>query len=169
MTNLERGEYTVTENVNSSYTLKEATVGTETNCRSNISQAKEITFNIGTDKDGKEVLKDGNTDTTNGGIGVAKFTNEKSVADVEFEKVDKVDETKIKVPSLLYTKQTKQPGTKFLTLLLKAMIQSLPEIMENSNCRIFRLVNICYMKSKQQPVIFVRQNHGKLQLEMAER
>lgn len=96
LTNLERGEYTVTENVNSSYTLKEATVGTETNCRSNISQAKEITFNIGTDKDGKEVLKDGNTDTTNGGIGVAKFTNEKSVADVEFEKVDKVDETKIK-------------------------------------------------------------------------
>lgn len=96
MTNLERGEYTVTENVNSSYTLKEATVGTETNCRSNISQAKEITFNIGTDKDGKEVLKDGNTDTTNGRIGVAKFTNEKSVADVEFEKVDKVDETKIK-------------------------------------------------------------------------
>lgn len=96
LTNLERGEYTVTENVNSSYTLKEATVGTETNCRSNISQAKEITFNIGTDKDGKEVLKDGNTDTTNGKIGVAKFTNEKSVADVEFEKVDKVDETKIK-------------------------------------------------------------------------
>lgn len=96
LTNLERGEYTVTENVNSSYTLKEATVGTETNCRSNISQAKEITFNIGTDKDGKEVLKDGNTDTTNGRIGVAKFTNEKSVADVEFEKVDKVDETKIK-------------------------------------------------------------------------
>ena len=96
LTNLERGEYTVTENVNSSYTLKKATVGTETNCRSNISQAKEITFNIGTDKDGKEVLKDGNTDTTNGKIGVAKFTNEKSVADVEFEKVDKVDETKIK-------------------------------------------------------------------------
>ena len=96
LTNLERGEYTVTENVNSSYTLKEATVGTETNCRSNISQAKEITFNIGTDKNGKEVLKDGNTDTTNGRIGVAKFTNEKSVADVEFEKVDKVDETKIK-------------------------------------------------------------------------
>lgn len=96
LTNLERGEYTVTENVNSSYTLKEATVGTETNCRSNISQAKEITFNIGTDKDGKEVLKDGNTDTTNGRNGVAKFTNEKSVADVEFEKVDKVDETKIK-------------------------------------------------------------------------
>lgn len=96
LTNLERGEYTVTENVNSSYTLKEATVGTETNCRSNISQAKEITFNIGTDKDGKEVLKDGNTDTTNGGIGVAKFTNKKSVADVEFEKVDKVDKTKIK-------------------------------------------------------------------------
>ena len=83
LTNLERGEYTVTENVNSSYTLKEATVGIETNCRSNISQAKEITFNIGTDKDGKEVLKDGNTDTTNGRIGVAKFTNEKSVADVE--------------------------------------------------------------------------------------
>ena len=96
LTNLERGEYTVTENVNSSYTLNEATVGTETNCRSNISQAKEITFNIGTDKDGKEVLKDGNTDTTNGRIGVAKFTNEKPVADVEFEKVDKVDETKIK-------------------------------------------------------------------------
>lgn len=93
LTKLARGEYTVSEMTNSSYTLKSATVGEVTNCKSEVTNSNEIKFTIGTDKDkdNTEVLKAGNTDTKNGRIGVAEFTNEKSVANVELEKVDKAD------------------------------------------------------------------------------
>lgn len=92
LTRLARGEYTVTENPNSNYTLKELVAGTTTNCKDEVAD-RQIKFSIGTtkdtkDKDGTPVLKDGNTDTTNGRIGVAVFTNEQSVADVEIVKVD---------------------------------------------------------------------------------
>lgn len=91
LTKLARGEYTVSEVSNSSYTLKSATVGEATNCKSEVTNSKEIKFTIGTDTHSTEVLKNGNADTTNGQIGVAEFTNEISVANVELEKVDKAD------------------------------------------------------------------------------
>lgn len=91
LTKLARGEYTVSEVSNSSYTLKSATVGEVTNCKSEVTNSNEIKFTIGTDTHSTEVLKNGNADTTNGRIGVAEFTNEKSVANVELEKVDKAD------------------------------------------------------------------------------
>lgn len=92
LTKLARGEYTVSEVSNSSYTLKSATVGEVTNCKSEeVTNSKEIKFTIGTDTYSTEVLKNGNKDTKNGRIGVAEFTNEKSVANVELEKVDKAD------------------------------------------------------------------------------
>lgn len=89
LTRLARGEYTVTETVNSNYTLKDLVAGNTTNCKNEVVLAeRQIKFSIGTDTDSKQVLKDGNTDTTNGIIGVAVFTNEKSVADVKLVKVD---------------------------------------------------------------------------------
>jgi len=94
LTRLARGEYTVTEVPNSNYTLKElaagtTTTGTTTNCNNEVRLAdRQIKFSIGTDTAGTPVLKDGNTDTTKGTIGVAEFTNEQSVADVEIVKVD---------------------------------------------------------------------------------
>ena len=91
LTKLARGEYTVSEVSNSSYTLKSATVGKATNCKSEVTKSEEIKFTIGTDTHSTEVLKNGNADTTNGQIGVAEFTNEISVANVELEKVDKAD------------------------------------------------------------------------------
>ena len=91
LTKLARGEYTVSEVSNSSYTLKSATVGEATNCESEVTNSNEIKFTIGTDTHSTEVLKNGNADTTNGQIGVAEFTNEISVANVELEKVDKAD------------------------------------------------------------------------------
>lgn len=91
LTKLARGEYTVSEVSNSSYTLKSATVGEVTNCKSEVTNSNEIKFTIGTDTHSTEVLKNGNKDTKNGRIGVAEFTNEKSVANVELEKVDKAD------------------------------------------------------------------------------
>lgn len=91
LTKLARGEYTVSEVSNSSYTLKSVTVGEATNCKSEVTNSKEIKFTIGTDTHSTEVLKNGNADTTNGQIGVAEFTNEISVANVELEKVDKAD------------------------------------------------------------------------------
>lgn len=89
LTRLARGEYTVTETVNSNYTLKDLVAGNTTNCKNEVVLAeRQIKFSIGTDTDSKQVLKDGNTDTKNGIIGVAVFTNEKSVADVKLVKVD---------------------------------------------------------------------------------
>lgn len=89
LTGLARGEYKVTEKPNSNYTLKDLVAGDTTNCKKEVVLAeRQIKFSIGTDTDSKQVLKDGNTDTTNGRSGVAEFTNEKSVADVEIVKVD---------------------------------------------------------------------------------
>lgn len=89
LTGLARGEYKVTEKPNSNYTLKKLVAGTTTNCKNAVVLAdRQIKFSIGTDTDSKQVLKGENTDTTNGKIGVAEFTNEQSVADVEIVKVD---------------------------------------------------------------------------------
>lgn len=89
LTGLARGEYTVTETPNSNYTLNNLVAGTKTNCKNAVVLAdRQIKFSIGTDTDSKQVLKGENTDTKNGKIGVAEFTNEQSVADVEIVKVD---------------------------------------------------------------------------------
>ncbi len=89
LTGLARGEYKVTEKPNSNYTLKKLVAGTKTNCKNAVVLAdRQIKFSIGTDTDSKQVLKGENTDTKNGKIGVAEFTNEQSVADVEIVKVD---------------------------------------------------------------------------------
>ena len=93
---LSRGVYTVTESEkNTNYTLKEVVAGKGTNCKENITADKQIKFSIGTYTNDAtkdiEVLKNGDTETKKGRIGVAVFTNEKSVANVELEKVDKAD------------------------------------------------------------------------------
>ena len=96
LTRLARGEYTVTENVNPNYTLKNLVAGDATNCKNAVVLAnKQIKFSIGTYTNDAakdiEVLKNGDTETTKGKIGVAVFTNEKSVADVKLVKVDAAD------------------------------------------------------------------------------
>lgn len=89
LTRLARGEYTVTENGNPNYTLKNLVAGDATNCKNAVELAdKQIKFSIGTDTNNTQVLKGENKDTTSGRIGVAEFTNEQSVADVEIVKVD---------------------------------------------------------------------------------
>lgn len=95
---LSRGVYTVTESEkNTNYTLKEVVAGKETNCKKNIIADKQIEFSIGTytNNDAKdiEVLKNGDKEITKGRIGVAVFTNEKSVADVKLVKVDAADKS----------------------------------------------------------------------------
>lgn len=56
---------------------------------------------MGTDTGNKEVLKNGNTDKINGQIGIAKFTNKKTVVNINLEKVDS------------QTADTKLSGAKF--------------------------------------------------------
>ena len=95
---LARGGYTVTEvrSDDAHYELDNIVAGDTTNCLPVITKdqqqkATQITFTMGTDKNNVEVLKGENKDTINGKIGVAEFTNKKSVVNIDFEKVDKVD------------------------------------------------------------------------------
>lgn len=98
LTKLSRGTYTVEEvwGENPHYELLKIEAGEITNCSSLIARdeqqkATNITFTMGThttDNGNVEVLKNGDTDTVNGRIGVAEFTNKKSVVDIDFEKVD---------------------------------------------------------------------------------
>ena len=101
LTGLSRGAYTITEVADDYYSLDKVTVVDSTNCKAEVSKDKVLTFIMGTDKDGKEVLNGNNTDTVNGRIGVAEFNNKKSVVDIDFEKVD------------IQTPTTKLPGAKF--------------------------------------------------------
>lgn len=90
LSELSRGDYKVVESLGADvhYELQEiATVdGVDgTNCHSVIARdqqqkATDITFTMGTDT--------GNNDVTNGQIGIAKFTNKKTVVNIELEKVD---------------------------------------------------------------------------------
>ena len=98
LTELARGGYTVTEvrSDDAHYELDDIVAGDTTNCLAVITKdqqqkATQITFTMGTDKDNIQVLKGENKDTTKGIIGVAEFTNKKSVVNIDFEKVDKVD------------------------------------------------------------------------------
>lgn len=98
LTELARDGYTVTEvrSDDAHYELDDIVARNTTNCLSVITKdqqqkATQITFTMGTDKDNIQVLKGENKDTTKGRIGVAEFTNKKSVVNIDFEKVDKVD------------------------------------------------------------------------------
>ena len=101
LTGLSRGAYTITEVADDYYSLDTVTVVDSTNCKAEVSNGKVLTFIMGTDKKGNEVLNGNNTDTENGRIGVAEFNNKKSVVDIDFEKVD------------IQTPTTKLPGAEF--------------------------------------------------------
>ena len=98
LTELSKGDYTVEEVLGSDarYELLNIETGATTNCSSVVNKDEQqkainITFTMGTyttENGDVEVLKNGNTDTENGRIGVAEFTNKKSVVDIDFEKVD---------------------------------------------------------------------------------
>lgn len=98
LTELSKGDYTVEEVLGSDarYELLNIEAGATTNCSSVVNKDEQqkvtnITFTMGTyttENGDVEVLKNGNTDTVNGRIGVAEFTNKKSVVDIDFEKVD---------------------------------------------------------------------------------
>ena len=98
LTELSKGDYTVKEVLGSDarYELLNIEAGATTNCSSVVNKDEQqkainITFTMGTyttENGDVEVLKNGNTDTENGRIGVAEFTNKKSVVDIDFEKVD---------------------------------------------------------------------------------
>lgn len=98
LTELSKGDYTVEEVLSSDarYELLNIEAGATTNCSSVVNKDEQqkainITFTMGTyttENGDVEVLKNGNTDTENGRIGVAEFTNKKSVVDIDFEKVD---------------------------------------------------------------------------------
>ena len=101
LTGLSRGAYTITEVADDYYSLDSVAGVAPTNCKAEVSNDKVLTFTMGTDKDGNKVLKGDNKDTVNGQIGVAEFTNKKSVVDIDFEKVD------------IQTTGTKLPGAEF--------------------------------------------------------
>lgn len=108
LSELSRGDYKVVESLgaNVHYELQEIATVDETNCHSVIARnqqqkATDITFTMGTDTDNKVVLKNGNTDKINGQIGIAKFTNKKTVVNINLEKVDS------------QTADTKLSGAKF--------------------------------------------------------
>lgn len=98
LTELSKGDYTVEELLaaDARYELLNIEAGATTNCSSVVNKDEQqkvtnITFTMGTyttENGDVEVLKNGNTDTVNGRIGVAEFTNKKSVVDIDFEKVD---------------------------------------------------------------------------------
>ena len=94
LTELSKGDYTVEEVLgpDARYELLNIEAGATTNCSSVVNKDEQqkvtnITFTLGTDLDKR--------------IGVAEFTNKKSVVDIEFEKVD------------IQTPTTKLPGAEF--------------------------------------------------------
>lgn len=108
LSELSRGDYKVVESLGADvhYELQEIATVDRTNCHSVIARdqqqkATDITFTMGTDTGNNEVLKNGNTDKINGQIGIAKFTNKKTVVNINLEKVDS------------QTADTKLSGAKF--------------------------------------------------------
>lgn len=108
LSELSRGNYKVVESLGADvhYELQEIATVDGTNCYSVIARnqqqkATDITFTMGTDTDSDVVLRDGNDDITNGQIGIAEFTNKKTVVNINLEKVDS------------QTADTKLSGAKF--------------------------------------------------------
>ena len=95
LSELSRGDYVVKESSdNTSYELQSIVTGEGTNCDSTIAEdlSNGITFVMGTDKNKNRVPQDGNT--TDGRVGIAEFTNKKTVVNIDFEKVDAETNTK---------------------------------------------------------------------------
>ena len=95
LSELSRGNYVVKEySDNTSYELQSIVTGEGTNCASVITEdlSNGITFDMGTDTNQNKVPQNGNT--TDGRVGIAEFTNKKTVVNIDFEKVDA--ETNIK-------------------------------------------------------------------------
>lgn len=108
LSELSRGNYKVVESLGADvhYELQEIATVDGTNCYSVIARnqqqkATDITFTMGTNTDSNVVLRDGNDDITNGQIGIAEFTNKKTVVNINLEKVDS------------QTADTKLSGAKF--------------------------------------------------------
>ena len=108
LSELSRGNYKVVESLGADvhYELQEIATVDGTNCYSVIARnqqqkATDITFTMGTGTDSNVVLRDGNDDITNGQIGIAEFTNKKTVVNINLEKVDS------------QTADTKLSGAKF--------------------------------------------------------
>ena len=84
--NLPRGTYTVTEQNNDSYQIKEyGVVSGETDCQSSSGGDKVITFTLGNDTSENDVIKD-YTYTSGGVNGVASYTNE-MVTSLDLKKI----------------------------------------------------------------------------------
>ena len=95
LSELSRGDYVVKESSdNTSYELQSIVTGEGTNCDSAIAEdlSNGITFTMGTDKKQNKVPQNGNT--TDGRVGIAEFTNKKTVVNIDFEKVDAETNTK---------------------------------------------------------------------------
>lgn len=95
LSELSRGDYVVKESSdNTSYELLSIVIGKGTNCDSAIAEdlSNGITFTMGTDKKQNKVPQNGNT--TDGRVGIAEFTNKKTVVNIDFEKVDAETNTK---------------------------------------------------------------------------
>lgn len=95
LSELSQGAYVVKESSdNTSYELQSIATGEGTNCDSAIAEdlSKGITFVMGTDKSKNKVPQNGNT--TDGRVGIAEFTNKKTVVNIDFEKVDAETNTK---------------------------------------------------------------------------
>lgn len=95
LSELSRGNYVVKESSdNTSYELQSIVTGKGTNCDSAIAEdlSNGITFTMGTDINKNKVPQNGNT--TDGRVGIAEFTNKKTVVNIDFEKVDAETNTK---------------------------------------------------------------------------
>lgn len=95
LSELSQGDYVVKESSdNTSYELQSIVTGEGTNCDSAIAEdlSNGITFTMGTDKKQNKVPQNGNT--TDGRVGIAEFTNKKTVVNIDFEKVDAETNTK---------------------------------------------------------------------------
>lgn len=95
LSELSQGAYVVKESSdNTSYELQSIATGKGTNCASVITEdlSDGITFDMGTDTNQNKVPQNGNT--TDGRVGIAEFTNKKTVVNIDFEKVDAETNTK---------------------------------------------------------------------------
>ena len=76
VSNLARGTYVVTENETSGYDVKGILEGEETNCQIAAKTNDTITFVMGSDKDGKDVITNNTYNNPAGRLGVVEYTNE---------------------------------------------------------------------------------------------
>lgn len=92
--NLARGEYTITENAATGYSVKDINT-TESNCKVELGQdGKSVTFTLGKFTDGdedKDTIQNDLPNYARGTKGVAAFTNEKVISDWAIKKLSSSD------------------------------------------------------------------------------